>query len=96
VVWGAISQRGATPLCIVDGTVNSTKYCEILSGFLLETAHVLYPVGWHFQQDDARRHTSAYTQAWRCKNTKLQQFRGQQLSQNISPIENKHMGTNEN
>jgi len=45
MVWVAISQRGATPLCIVDGTVNSPKYCGILSGFLLETAYVLYREG---------------------------------------------------
>jgi len=59
MVWGAISQRGATPLCIVDGTVNSPKYCEILSGFLLETAHVLYPEEWRFQQARMQQHQIA-------------------------------------
>lgn len=87
MVWGAISQRGATPLCIVDGTVNSAKYCDILNGFLLETAHVLYPEGWRFQQDNARCHTSAYTQAW-MQEHHLATIPWPAASPDLSPIEN--------
>lgn len=47
-----------TPLCIIDGTLNSAQYCKILNGFL-ETAHVLYPEGGRIVQD-----TSTYSTAW--------------------------------
>ena len=87
MVWGAISQRGATPLCIVDSTVNSAKYCDILNGFLLETAHALYPDRWRFQQDNATCHTSAYTQAWMHEH-QLATIPWPAASPDLSPIEN--------
>lgn len=58
LVWGTIVQRDARPLCIVVGTVNS------VNGFLLEMTQLLNRNGWHLQQDNARCHSSAYTQAW--------------------------------
>lgn len=51
MVWVAISQSGAMAFCIVNGTVYSVKYCDILNGFLLETAHGLFPNGRSLQQD---------------------------------------------
>lgn len=51
--WGAISQRSATLLCIVDSTVTA-KYYDILNAFLLEKSHALYPKEWRFQQKNAR------------------------------------------
>lgn len=47
MVWGARSERCAISLCIVNGTVYSANYCDILNSFLLETA-MLYPNGWCF------------------------------------------------
>lgn len=87
MVWGAISQRGATPLCIVDGTVNSIKYCNILNGFLLQTAHTLFPDGWRFQQDNARCHTSAYTTGW-IQDQQIETVPWPAASPDLSPIEN--------
>lgn len=54
MVWGVVSQYDATPLCIIDCTINGAKYCEILKGFLLETTHALYPQGWSFQEANVR------------------------------------------
>ncbi|XP_050519504.1 uncharacterized protein LOC114340796 [Diabrotica virgifera virgifera] len=63
------------------------KYCDLLNGFLLETAHVLYPEGWRFQQDNARCHTCAYTQAW-IQEHELATILWPAASPDFSPIEN--------
>lgn len=61
MVWGGISMRGATPLALIDGTVDSLKYQEILKGYLIPTMDTLYPEGYVLQQDNARPHTSRST-----------------------------------
>ena len=56
MVWGAFSARGKTPLFFTQKTVNWQSYCEIINGFLLETARVLYPEGYKLVQDNAPCH----------------------------------------
>lgn len=36
MVWVAISQRGGTLLCIIDGIVNSAKYSNVLLVFFMK------------------------------------------------------------
>jgi len=58
MVWGGISARGVTPLAVIQGSVDSDKYQEILNGYLFPTMDVLYPEGYTLQQDNARPHVS--------------------------------------
>lgn len=87
MVWGGISQRGATQLCIIQGTVDSVRYCTILNEYLVQTANVMYPEGWRLQQDNARCHTSRYTRTW-LEEMQIATIPWPAASPDLSPIEN--------
>lgn len=85
MVWGGISHRGKTVLVVVNGTLNSQRYCDeivvpVVVPFLRQgNARIL-------QQDNARPHTARHTQ------TTLQQNNIVTLdwparSPDLSPIE---------
>jgi len=59
MVWAGICYRGKTPLTFVEGWVNSKKYQEVLKG-QKKAIKKLWRKGetWHFQQDNARSHTT--------------------------------------
>jgi hypothetical protein len=63
MVWKAISLRGKTNLSVVEGSVNSKVYQDIINENLpmMET---FYPDGFRLQQDNATPHTSRTTKAW--------------------------------
>lgn len=65
MIWGCISSRGLGKIAIVQGTMDSAKYIEILKTHLLPQASKWFPSGdWTFQQDGARCHTSRQTMAF--------------------------------
>ena len=51
-VWGGVSLRGTTPLCVFLGNMNSEMYKSIQEGHFLMSEEVLYPDGFIFQQDN--------------------------------------------
>ena len=62
MIWGSISVFGPGILYPVNGSMNSTQYCEVLDTHLLpqtESWFDEYP--WIFQQDFAPCHTSHVT-----------------------------------
>lgn len=63
-VWGAISRRGASPLAIFEGIMDSTYYQKILQDHLLPFIESTYPDGHRFQQDNDPKHVSRATLAW--------------------------------
>ena len=63
-MWGGISARGTTPLCIFENNLTKERYTEILEGHLLPTAQVLYPDGWIFQQDNDPKHMAGHARQW--------------------------------
>jgi transposase len=64
MVWGGISMRGNTDIVLVNGSVNSQKYIDIMEEHLPWTLGVLYPDGWLYQQDNAPPHKSKRTTEW--------------------------------
>lgn len=62
MVWGAISQRGAMPLCSLGGSINSVIFPMVYS--LKRILLYIHPNRWRLQQDNARCHTFANTETW--------------------------------
>jgi hypothetical protein len=62
MIWGCISSEGPGQLYKVEGSMNSTQYCEVIGNCLLPQAQTWYPqLEWIFQQDNAPCHTSRVT-----------------------------------
>jgi len=87
MVWGGISDRGATPVAFVEGPINSDKYIEIMDEYLVRTMNALYPDGWTYQQDNATCHTSRMTEAW-FKNSGIMRVEWPANSPDLNCIEN--------
>lgn len=59
MVWGCMSWRGLGKLAIVEGSMNTDKYLQIMDSHLIPQAAAWFPSGdWIYQQDGARCHTS--------------------------------------
>ncbi len=65
--WAAISYYGLSSMVVLNGTLKSEDYCDVLSG-LLPLAEEDCPDDWIFQFDNARIHTSRYTREWLADN----------------------------
>ena len=61
MVWGYFSAAGAPNLVTVEGTLDSSGYCNMLKKVLLPFAEGKHLNGWCFQQGNASVHRSDYT-----------------------------------
>ena len=87
MIWAAISERGLTNVALISGSVNSARYTETLHNDFVQTANVLYPDGFWFQQDNARAHTAEATRNWMREN-EIRVIEWPAYSPDLSPIEN--------
>ena len=57
-VWGGISSRGKTTLCIFEGKMDATLFTSVLTSSLLPFTRSVYPDGHRFMQDNDPKHCS--------------------------------------
>ena len=60
-IWVAIAHNGVSNIAVLNSTMNSEKYCQILTNCLLPFASEECPENWIFQQDNASCHRSKFT-----------------------------------
>lgn len=66
MIWGCMSAQGVGELCFIDGTVNASRYQDILDHQLLPSIQRLQRSdgSFIFQQDGASCHTAKQNMKW--------------------------------
>ncbi len=61
MLWRAMSWYGLSFLGVVNGSINSERYCAVLEAGLLPLVEEFAPQDWVFQQDNAAAHIARDT-----------------------------------
>lgn len=88
--WGCFSSNGAGPLVLIDGTMNSQKYVDVLQNYLLPKIRQWYGPRQRaciFQQDNAPCHKAVDTLQF-LEQQRLRILDWPPYSPDLSPIEN--------
>ena len=86
-VWGGISLKGTTGICIFDGIMEKTLFIEILGQTLLPFVEKVFPDGCRFMQDNDPKHNSNAAKSFLERNG-VQWWRTPPESPDCNPIEN--------
>ena len=86
MVWAGISWKGATHICLLNSSIDSSGYQEILTTHLVPFLEKVLPGG-QFQQDNAPCHTSVSTRQL-LERHNIRWFRTPPESPDLNPIEN--------
>ena len=86
-MWAGISRRGATQICIFEGTMDATLYTDILRGALLPFIDGVYPDHHRLMQDNDPKHTANKTQTFFDEHS-INWWKTPPESPDMNPIEN--------
>ena len=86
MVWAGISRKGATNICLLNKSMNSSVYQVVLQSHLVPFLQEHLPDG-SLQQDNAPCHVSKATQKF-LKNNSIPLFKTPPESPDCNPIEN--------
>jgi len=68
MIWGAVSYKDLSDLDILDGNVDSARYCQTLNETLLPFARKHHQNNWKLVHDGASVHRSNETKCWLSDN----------------------------
>lgn len=85
MVWAGISRKGATNICLINSSIDSAGYQEILRTHLLLFLETVLPNG-QFQQDNAPCHMSLSTRRF-LETNNVRLLRTPPESPDLNPIE---------
>src|SRR5688572_9469209 len=86
MVWGCFCNNKLGPLVLVEGTLNSDKYIELLENYLVPFLIDLGIENHIFQDDNAPCHASIKTKTWKEDNL-IEILPWPAQSPDINPIE---------
>jgi hypothetical protein len=88
MVWGCMASFGVANLAFIEGTMDASKYIEVLRSNLPASAEKLgISDNYSFQQDNDPKHTAMKTREWLLCNVRRQLITPPQ-SPDLNPIEN--------
>ena len=87
MIWASFGWVGKSPICFVDGQMNSSGYREVLKNHLVDIGSSIGGSNWIFQQNNASVHRSKVNITW-SKSQKINVLLWPSLSPNLNPIEN--------
>ena len=87
MVWGCFCNNKLGPLVLIEGTLNSDKYIELLEEHLLPFLNDLGIENHIFQDDNAPCHASIKTRSWK-ENNLIKILPWPAQSPDLNPIEN--------
>jgi transposase len=87
MVWGCFCNDKLGPLVLIEGTLNSDKYIELLKEHLIPFLDSLGAENHIFQDDNAPCHASKKTKEWKQENL-TEIFPWPAQSPDLNPIEN--------
>lgn len=88
MVWGCMSARGVGTMLIVNGKIDSYKYCETIEEGIYSSLPKLFPEeNFVFMHDYAPAHNSKFTKEW-LQDHDIEMLSWPSNSPDLNPIEN--------